>query len=184
MDTLKVTLLAWFGGLLLYGCQTDQTYQSELNEIDSLRSVLAEHRLVLDSLDTEEISSIVTHVDTQYSYLMSKYPNPDDRNFWLKEVAQFGMINKALGRLGSNKDKIRKDLEYADKQLETLASSIADEKLSSEEISTYLNTERAAVGTVSVSFNKYISPSRLALRMWSSFQEPYDSIVNHLRQTQ
>ncbi len=184
MDKVKYSVLGLILTILMVGCQTEEAYQTELNQIDSLRADLSSYLVQLDAFDTDEVSSIAAHVDTQYAYLMANYPDQNDRDFWLKEVSQYGNINKSLGRLESHKDQIRETIEYADKQLRTLSNSIRDEKLTGEQIAEYLERERLAAGELQLSYNKYIAPTELALNLWDAYQEPYDSIVSHLRQTQ
>ncbi len=184
MDKLRLPLNCLAVYLLCFACQPKSVYKAELGEIDSLRMVLAEYSQLLDSLDTEENLKLASHVDTQYNYLMANYPDPNDREFWLKEVSNFGTINKALGRLQSHSQRMREDIAYADKQLHTLGNSIEDNKLSAEQIDEYLQLEASAIAELELSFKKYIAPSKLALKLWIAYEEPYDSIVNHLRNSQ
>ena len=180
---MKAIILGLISALLLSGCNSEQPHQHELDQIDSLQSVLKDYRSLLDSLDTEGNMAIVEHVDTQYNYLLNNYPDMADRDFWLREVPQFGTIDKSLGRLADHKDEIREEIDYSDKQLITLRNSIEDEKLTEEEVTQYLESELRAVTNLNVSFSKYIAPSSLALKMWHVNSEPYDSIVNDLRRS-
>ena len=184
MDTIRIVLLGFVASLLFSGCNSEQAFQRELEQIDSLQAVLTDYRELLDSLDTEEVMATVEHVDTQYNYLMSNYPDMNDRDFWLKEVSQFGTIDKALGRLADHREKLREEMDYTDKQLITLENSIKDNKLTDEKVAEYFQMEYDAFGNLSFTFKKYIAPSRLALNMWHVNSEPYDSIVNHLRSSQ
>ena len=171
-------------GLLLTACDSDESYQRELDQIDSLQIVFKSYRDLLDSLDSKEVMATIEHVDSQYNYLMKNYPDMDDRDFWVKEVPQFGTMDKALGRLMEHGDEMREELDYSEHQLATLKNSISDNKLTDEQVKEYMESEMRASDNLYVSFNKYIAPSRLALKIWELNREPYDSIVNHLRKSQ
>lgn len=181
---MKKLLFVLSAGLLLIACNSEEPYQRELEQIDSLQTVLKSYRELLDSLDTKEVMATVEHVDSQYNYLMKNYPDLDDRDFWINEVPQFGTIDKALGRLGEHREEMREKLDYSEHQLATLKNSINDDKLTEEQVKEYMESEMRASDNLYFSFNKYIAPSRLALKMWELNREPYDSIVNSLRKSQ
>ena len=185
MDKIRVLLSLWAVGLLLSNCTTATSmYETELDQVDSLRTVVNGYLQFLDSVDTPENTEIAGHVASQYAIVKNNYPDQEDRDFWLKQVPQFGNINKALGRLESNKTQFRSDLEYTDKQLLTLANSIRDEQLDSAKIKEYLEVEERAVSNLGMVFRKHIRPSKLALEMWAYNQEPYDSIADHWQMVQ
>lgn len=181
---MKKAIYFLAAGMLLAACNTEEAYQRELEQIDSLQTVLKSYQELLDSLDTEEVNATVEHVDSQYNYLMKNYPDMDDRDFWINEVPQFGTIDKSLGRLEEHREEMREKLEYSEHQLTTLKNSIKDDKLTEEQVKEYMESEMRASDNLYFSFNKYIAPSRLALKMWHVNREPYDSIVNNLRASQ
>ena len=184
MDKVRLLILPVLLAFLTPGCNQPAAYETEIQEIDSLRLRLTGFRVLLDSLDTEETARLAVHVDTQYNYLLQNYPNQNDREFWLHEVPQFADIRKMLTSLGKKKKGIRQSIEYSDKQLLTLKNSIEDEKLTAEEIKKYLDREYQAYLSLSFTFNKYVEGAKRALKLWEINQEPYDSIVNQLRAEQ
>ena len=184
MDKMKKLVIILAALAFLSSCNNDRAYADELSDIDSMEVKLTEYRELMDSLETIGIRSMATHVDTQYKYLMANYPDMDDRDFWLGEVAQFGTINKGFSRYIEHSEDISGEIDYSEKQLEGLRNSIRDKKLTDEEIAKYLTTEKEAMYTLDFRYNKYIASSRFAIKMWDAYAAPYDSIVNNLRNAQ
>ena len=92
MDKINWLLkLSVFAGIAV-GCNGSHPEQQKLQQLDSLQTEVESFRLEIDSLNSSKISSLATHVDTQYEYVLNNYPDSADREFWLGEVAYFGQM--------------------------------------------------------------------------------------------
>ncbi len=178
---MKKIIVALGVAFVFTSCNGKGKYKRELQQIDSLQAVVTELDHRLDSLDGGKVTTLSTHVDSQYQTILDNYPDSADREFWLNQVGYFGHIRKSLNRYEENAKDMNEELAYTQSQLEELQNSVEDDKLKPEEVQKYLQDEGAAVQMLEMRTRKVVPETWRAFTLWDSLQPRYDSIANYVR---
>lgn len=135
----KVALLVVI--LLAIACKPNSAYQTEIDKVDSLKTVVDLVDENLQKTDVAQIEKELEELNVRYKYLTDNFPDSADASFWIYDVNNMIRIKKTYVRFLKSREKMEKDIEYTQSQLESLKNSLQDEKISPQQAEEYVNTE-------------------------------------------
>ncbi len=163
--------------VLFNHCQTPNTYGSELKSIDSLQTTLTYIESKLDTFDYDIIKKEYEDINNKYNYLLENYPDKNDRDFWINQMNYMRIVNKSFGRYAESYPRIKEEVKYSRHQLKTLKNSIADQKLTGEEIDQYLETEIEAVNKLRMEAIRLKPGVEASIVIWDSISGQINKVV-------
>lgn len=165
-----------FVGALLVGCQNQNEFQAELKSIDSLKVVVENVELKLDSVDSEMMHSRAEEVDRQYAFLEKNFKDSTDRNFWVNKMTFYRQVMKGYTKYVKGEEKLVEEIATSKKQLDALKNSISDGKLQKPDVDQYMKEEAMAVKEMEMHFNKLVPTMDRIHGLYEDLKPQMDSV--------
>ncbi len=157
--------------------QSNLTYQNEIDEVDDLITLRDSLQAVFDGADSTQIKTDFATVDSIHKLMVGPLAQQDSREYWTKTMADIEFVHRHYKKYLKDESKIRKNLQYSEKQLLSLRKSLKDEMLDSTKAKEYLEVENQAVQDISLLIGKRIGPAQRSLGIWDTAQSRYLEFV-------
>lgn len=141
--------------LVFIGCN-DAKYQQELNDIDSLITVVDSLHQKLIGLNIDTINILIDETEGSLSVLRAYTPDKNKQEY-LTKISYCGSVNKQLGRFIGSYSHYQKELTMSGEQLKSLRFDVENNLLKDTMVQKYLNDEQRILSSLGLKFENSIN---------------------------
>lgn len=168
-------------GILCASCDPSTQFKSEIDEIDSLQSIVTDYEEKYESIDFDSLKIIVAHIEQNESDI-EKYYIPDTINMELARQLMFSKeVRKKMTGADSKKMIFGDEVNAIKHQLINLKSDVKEGVLTKEEINGYIGSERSAILNFEHPFSEFYELQLYAKEVYSLDVVKVDSFIQSIK---
>lgn len=167
---------AVFFGLLIFSSCTSTEYAEEIKKIDSLLIVLDDSEVLLNKIDTNEITEHFEIYLNNLERIRDHFTDRDDEEAW-SIYTRYGLLRKPLRDYRKNYHEYMGEVRYARQQLAALRDNLQRNALEPEQVEEYMHEEMTFVEYIRLSSENLYNNTSLYHGMFIDLTPKIDSLL-------